>query len=202
MTYIKQKIIESMKNLYNKKYITVYDGNLSFKPKNKNYFYITAGSVKKNELTEDQIIKVSFNDNIKSNNLIYDNKIYKTSRELNMHSYLLTDPMYYNKDIFVLHVHPPKIISYIGLNPQYSNQLSNIKNIFPEINVGKIGKNVKLYDAGTKELAEECYNNLISNDIVGIKNHGTLSIGKCVDDLTDTIDTLEYYIDIKLRSKC
>ena len=91
MTYIKQKMIETMKNLYNKKYITVYDGNLSFKPKNKKYFYITAGSVKKNKLTEDQIIKVSFNDNIKSNNLIYDNKIYKTSRELNMHSYLLTD---------------------------------------------------------------------------------------------------------------
>ena len=41
---IKQKIADSMKLLYNKNYITLRDGNVSFKPRNKDYFYISAGS--------------------------------------------------------------------------------------------------------------------------------------------------------------
>ena len=44
---IKQKIADSMKLLYNKNYITLRDGNVSFKPRNKDYFYISAGSVYK-----------------------------------------------------------------------------------------------------------------------------------------------------------
>ena len=48
-----------MKRLYNNKYISIRDGNISFKPKNEN-FYISAGSVQKNNLNEDQVIKVNF----------------------------------------------------------------------------------------------------------------------------------------------
>ena len=35
---IHTKIVDAMRLLYNKKYITIFDGNISFKPKNKNYF--------------------------------------------------------------------------------------------------------------------------------------------------------------------
>ena len=38
---ISQKLITSMKQLYEKKLITLRDGNISFKPKNKDYFYIS-----------------------------------------------------------------------------------------------------------------------------------------------------------------
>ena len=48
---IKQKIADSMKLLYNKNYITLRDGNISFKPRNKDYFYISAGSVLNNTIT-------------------------------------------------------------------------------------------------------------------------------------------------------
>ena len=44
---ISQKLIRNMKYLYEKKLITIRDGNISFKPRNKDYFYITAGSVPK-----------------------------------------------------------------------------------------------------------------------------------------------------------
>ena len=193
---VKKHIVDTMKRLYNNKYISIRDGNVSFKPKNENYFYISAGSVKKNEINEDQIIKVDFN----NNKLVYDeNYKYQPSREIHMHSLLQTHKPNFDKDTFVIHAHPPNIISYIGLN--MSNELDTIKNIFPELNVGKIGKNVKYHAAGSMDLANDCYNRLLNNDIVGLERHGSLSIGHDIDRLFEDIETLEYYIDINLKSK-
>ena len=42
MSY-KKHIVDTMKKLYSKKYISARDGNVSFKPKNENFFYISAG---------------------------------------------------------------------------------------------------------------------------------------------------------------
>lgn len=205
MSY-KKNIIDTMQKLYQKKYISIRDGNISFKPKNENYFYISAGSVKKNILNEDQVIKVNFEkkDLLYKNKYCYDIKYNKTSkyhpsREIFMHSYLLTDPVYFEKDTFVVHAHPPNIISYIGLNK--SNELKNIKNIFPELNVGDIGDNVKYHDAGSINLASDCYKKLINNEIVGLEKHGSLSIGDNIDNIFENIETLEYYIDIFLKTK-
>lgn len=185
-----------MKRLYKNNYISIRDGNVSFKPKNENYFYISAGSVKKNEINEDQIIKVKFN----NNKLTYDeNYKYQPSREIHMHSLLQAHKPNFEKDTFVIHAHPPNIISYIGLN--MSNELDTIKTIFPELNVGKIGKNVKYHEAGSMDLASDCYNKLLNNDIVGLERHGSLSIGHDIDRLFEDIETLEYYINIKLKSK-
>lgn len=193
---VKKHIVDTMKRLYNNSFISIRDGNVSFKPKNENYFYISAGSVKKNEINEDQIIKVEFN----NNKLIYDENFkYQPSREIHMHSLLQTHKPNFDKDTFVIHAHPPNIISYIGLN--MSNELDTIKTIFPELNVGKIGKNVKYHEAGSMDLASDCYNRLLNNDIVGLERHGSLSIGHDIDRLFEDIETLEYYIDIKLKSK-
>ena len=46
----KKHIVDAMKRLYSNNLISMRDGNVSFKPKNKNYFYISAGSVRKNEI--------------------------------------------------------------------------------------------------------------------------------------------------------
>lgn len=205
MSY-KKHITDTMKRLYNNKYISIRDGNISFKPKNEKFFYISAGSVQKNNLNEDQVIKVNFENKKILNkgqypyNLNYNKNLkYTPSREIYMHSYLQTHPNYFNKDIFVVHAHPPNIISYIGINKSY--QLNNIKNIFPELNVGDIGKNVKYYDAGSQDLAINCYKNLLNNDIIGLEKHGTLSIGSNIDEIFENIETLEYYIKIYLNSK-
>ena len=205
MSY-KKHIVDTMKRLYNNKYISIRDGNISFKPKNENFFYISAGSVKKNMLNEDQVIKINF----KKKQVIFKNEFryeinynqyhkYQPSREIFMHSYLQTDPIYFDKNIFVVHAHPPNIISYIGLDRSY--ELNNIKNLFPELNVGKIGKNVKYYDAGSDELASNCYEKLKNNDIVGLEKHGSLSVGDNIDEIFENIETLEYYINIYLNSK-
>ncbi len=193
---IKKHITDTMKKLYQKKYISIRDGNVSFKPKNANFFYISAGSVKKNEINEDQIIKVGF-----TGTNIYYNKSYKykPSREIDLHSLLQMDPKYHNKDTFVVHAHPPNLISYIGINE--SKELKTVKNLFPELNVGKIGDNVKFHEAGSLSLANDCYEKLINHDVVGMERHGSLSIGHDIDKIFEDIDTLEFYIDIALKSK-
>ena len=203
---LKKHIVETMKRLYTNKLISVRDGNVSFKPKNEKYFYISAGQVKKNEINEDQIIKIDFKrkDIIRNKLDLFDlnynnyNK-YKPSREINMHSFLLTDPSNYNKDTFVVHAHPPNITAFMGILNS-SNELNTIKDYFPEINVGKIGRNVRYLEAGSLNLAAQSYVNLKNNDIIGLERHGTLSIGNDIDKIFEDIETLEYYIDVFFKS--
>ena len=116
-----------------------------------------------------------------------------------MHSFLQTDQEYYNKDTFIIHAHPPNILAYMGT--QNSKELKSIFKIFPEINVGNIGKNVKFHDAGSYELAKDCFHKLKKNSVVGLERHGSLSIGEDVDKLFEDIETLEYYLEVALKSK-
>ena len=116
-----------------------------------------------------------------------------------MHSFLLTNSKFEDKDTFIIHAHPPNIISYMGFNKQ--RQLNSIKDLFPEINVGSIGKNVNYHDAGTLELAKNCYDNLLNHDLVGLERHGSLSIDSDSDKIIEDIETLEYYIDSFLKSE-
>lgn len=200
----KKIIVETMKKLYSNKFISVRDGNISFKPKNENFFYISAGSIRKNELNEDQVIKVNFKrkdlifKNEYDHDLIYDKSYkYLPSREIYMHSYLLTHKQNKDNDTYIVHAHPPNITSFIGI--KQSNELSTIKEYFPEINVGAIGENVKYHEAGSKNLASDCFNKLINNEIVGLERHGTLSIGNDIDRIIENIETLEYYIQIYMN---
>ena len=85
----------------------------------------------------------------------------------------------------------------MGMRQNY--QLNNIKSMFPEINVGRIGDNVKYHEAGSLDLANDCYRKLLNNDIVGLERHGTLSIGEDIDKLFEDIETLEYYIKISFN---
>ena len=208
MSY-KKHIVDTMKRLYAKKFISIRDGNVSFKPKGADYFYISAGQVRKNEINTDQIIKVHFKKNNNYPNthihddyrLMYDKKYaYTPSREIYMHSYLQTLTSNYFSDTIVVHAHPPNIIAYTGLHNK-SYELYNIKLTFPELNVGKIGLNVKYHEAGSHELANNCFNNLNMNDIVALERHGSLSIGSDIDKIFEDIETLEYYTGIELNAQ-
>ena len=193
---LKKHIVDTMKSLYKKQYISIRDGNVSFKPKNENFFLISAGSVKKNEINVEQILKVYFDEHT----IYYDkSKKYQPSREIHMHSLLQTHKDYFDKDTFVIHAHPPNIISYIGIDK--SRELNTIKDVFPEINVGDIGNNVGYFEAGSMDLAKNCFDKLIHNDIVGMERHGSLSIGNDIEKLFEDIETLEYYINIYLKHK-
>lgn len=194
---VKKSIVSAMRFLYENGLMSARDGNISFKSKYGDSFLITAGSIDKRDITEKQIIRVDWKN---SKTFLYDESgEYKPSREINMHSNLLSHPYYYDKDTFVVHAHPKWPISYMGLRS--SNELGSIKKIFPELNVGVIGQNVPLIEAGSEKLAEVAFRNLLKNEIVGLERHGTLSIGTDLDRLIENIQTLDYYTEIAVNSK-
>ena len=69
------------------------------------------------------------------------------------------------------------------------------------MNVGIIGKNVPFLEAGTDELAQACSDNLYTPyTMIGLKQHGTLSIGSDINEIVEHLETLEYYLDIYFKS--
>ena len=76
----------------------------------------------------------------------------------------------------------------------------SIKDYFPEVNVGSIGKNVIYHEAGSYELAKNCFDNILNHSHVGLERHGLMSIGDDVDKIFEDIETLEYYCEIVLKT--
>ena len=197
---IRTTLAKHMKQLYQNKFITSRDGNISFKPKNADYFFITAGSVLKSQMTKEQIIKVHFD---QEHTWIKDETNYKPSRELNLHYYIQRQTRNQEENTFVVHSHPPNAIAYMGVEEHENKQLDNINKYFPEMNVGNIGKNVPFFDAGTNELANSCSMNLCNPyTMVGMRQHGTLCVGNDIEQIIEHKETLEYHIQIYIRSRC
>ena len=55
-----KQISNIMKYLFSNKLISARDGNVSFKPKHENYFFISPSQVKKNNIHPIDCIKVNF----------------------------------------------------------------------------------------------------------------------------------------------
>ena len=119
-----KQISTIMKYLFSNKLISARDGNVSFKPKNEDHFFISPSQVKKNNIHPDDVIQVNFD---YAGNLQYSSERCSPSREIYMHSFLLSNEIYKNKDVFVVHAHPPNIISYMGFDN--NRQLNTIKHI-------------------------------------------------------------------------
>ena len=98
-------ISKYMKHMYDTKLIAMRDGNISFKPASKNYFYITPGSVRKNNLVEEDLVRVTFTSDFESKKSLHiSNHILnlKPSREINMHAIFHTkkERVMFIKDLF------------------------------------------------------------------------------------------------------
>jgi len=193
-------IIKILIDSYNKNWITPRDGNISYKGANLNSFLITPSGLRKQELKESDFINIKFNDEdwIQSNN-----NILKPSGEVNLHYEILKSV---KKELCVIHLHPTYSIAamYSGLD------LSTIASEFPELSrYTRVAKNAKKVPPLTKKLAKECKKNLIFDklidgykyDIVGIPNHGVVSIGENIYSAFEHIERLEHICKIILSSK-
>lgn len=195
----KNEICYYMKYCYDNNYNTLRDGNISIR-KDKDNFYISPSSIKKNKLTENDIIEY----NLIENKVVEQNKQLKPSGETELHSNIYKDK---NNIKCIIHCHPQYIIAFIGVYSK-NNELSNIKKIFKEINPNiKIAPNVPETKAKTVELANITLKHL--NDIstttnnynvVALKNHGIISIGESLEEALEYIETLEYYCKIAILS--
>jgi len=181
-----EDICELLHDAYNKNWITSRDGNISWKPKGADYFYITPSGVRKQELTPDQFKKLSLKDLT-----VLDTNEYKPSGEVHLHHGLLKQT---NNEHFVVHLHPTYIVAAMhkGL------QLDQLQNEFPELSrYTKIAPNVPVVPPISQELAEKCIDNLMTqHDIVGITAHGVVSRGGTLYDAYEHIERLEHICKI------
>lgn len=221
------KICKYMKKLYDLNLIASYDGNISYKPKNKDIIYLSPASVPKYNLKSKMINKVKivniqedynkFNlethKNSKLTNSIYNsdtklyystqkNKKYKPTGEIGIHINVInTLHKYFDKDIIVIHCHPPNILAFMGLEENYYNELSKLHLLFPELpEFIKIAPNVKHLNARTNTLATAVNNNLIEPfNIVGLHNHGIVCYAHSFEKCLNIVNTLDYYALIALK---
>ena len=196
MKDIKNILIDS----YQKNWITPRDGNISYKPAGAITFSITPSGLRKHELKDSDFIQIA----IKNNGWEQLNNFHlKPSGEIEMH-YEIMKPV--SKEICVIHLHPTYIISamYSGLN------LSDLAIEFPELSrYTKVANNTGLVSPLSKDLAEQCKKNLSLDkkiqgykfDIVGIPNHGIVSIGDSAFNAYEHVERLEHISKIVLSSK-
>jgi L-fuculose-phosphate aldolase len=175
-------VVDMLKYLHENKLNSIFDGNISWKKCNDKGFNITPSSVRKCDLTIDDIVYVD-------ENMVQHNGV--ASREMMFHKMIIEDR--YNDDIHIVHCHPPNTVAYVGLN-QYK-ELETLKELFPELNI-KIGPNVPFLSAGSSELAKSVAQNVRNCDIVVLENHGVVAVGTSLVKAVDIIETVEFYAHI------
>ena len=176
-------IAHAMKTLYDSGLTSIYDGNISFKEKDGQFFMITPGSVRKHTIVEKDLVKIT----IDSGNVIVPEH-GKPSKELPLHSMLQLNC---ENNLYVVHCHPPDVLSFI----HNGRELFEILNEFPELDY-KIGKNVNYYMAGSDSLAKETFDNILNNDIVALERHGVVAKGPDLQSVLDTIEVVNYYCKV------
>ena len=193
-------IIYILKEAYKKNWITPRDGNISFKSFDSNKFKITPSSLRKQELSECDFIEIEI---LKSSWKQISNFSLKPSGEIELHYEILNS---INTDTCVIHLHPTYTISamYAGFN------LSELAKSFPELTrYTNVGENTENVPPLSRDLAIQCKSKLLfdknlskfTNNIVGIPNHGVVSIGNDVYEAFEHIERLEHISKIVMLSK-
>ena len=193
-------IINILQEAYKKNWITPRDGNISYKYSGSNKFIITPSGLRKQDLKPSDLIEIEIIDKGWKQLNNFDQN---PSGEIELHYEILKS---IKNDICVIHLHPTYIISamYAGLN------LSALALSFPELSrYTQVADNTKNVPPLSKDLALECKSMLqfdnrrceFINDIVGIPNHGTVSIGSNPYDAFEHVERLEHIATIVLLSK-
>ena len=193
-------VIDILKESYKKNWITPRDGNISYKYSGSNEFMITPSGLRKQDLNPSDLIKIEISDKRwkQLNNLDK-----KPSGEIELHYKILKSV---KSDVCVIHLHPTYIISamYAGLN------LSDLAKSFPELSrYTNVANNTENVPPLSQELATQCSSRLLfdnklsqfTNNIVGVPNHGIVSIGSDVYEAFEHIERLEHICSIVLLSK-
>jgi len=191
----------ALKKLYNKNLTSIRDGNISFKPKNKSYFYITPSSKRrgangKDKLTSDDVVTINLHEESKSFSFDTFGAI-EPSSETPLHANIQLNRMCSIDNIFIVHCHPPNILAYVNLN--HYVQLQSIQRYFPELSDYSIGDNVQYLASGSDELAVVTCENLKNNDIVALENHGIVAIGTNLDEIINMIEHIDFHCAIALN---
>ncbi len=192
-------IINILNDSYKRNWITPRDGNISYKSSGSNKFIITPSGLRKQELKDSDFIEVELSDKgwkqLNNFNL-------KPSGEIEMHYEILKS---IKNDACVIHLHPTHTISamYAGFN------LAELAKSFPELSrYTQVANNTVNVPPLSKDLALQCKAMLqfdnerhkFSKDIVGIPNHGIVSVGSNPFNAYEHVERLEHIATIVLLS--
>lgn len=206
-----ETICDILVDAYKRNWITSRDGNISIRHHDRDHFYITPSSVRKQTLQPDQFKKIGILkpsvDRYESKELPYTDisANLRPSGELPLHFGLQREMGQHCGEVrVVVHVHPTYCIAamHAGID------LSTISNAFPELNrYTKVAPNVGDVPPISQELADQCHQQLgldtqgnIAYDIVGIKGHGVVAIDTSPWRAYEHIERLEHICKIVLVS--
>lgn len=200
-----------MVDAYKRNWITSRDGNVSIRHHDRDHFYITPSSVRKQTLQPDQFKKIGILHQLFNRyhhvELPYTDisANLKPSGELPLHFGLQKKMGQHVGEVrVVMHFHPTYCIAamHAGID------LSTISDAFPELNrYTRVAPNVGDVPPISQELADRCHENLqlddqgnIAYDIVGIKGHGVVAIDTSPWKAYEHIERLEHICQIVLAS--
>lgn len=195
---MKYLLCNYIKKCYERGWISPRDGNVSYRPAGMDFCYITPTALRKHEINNDDIVKINL-DYKNSKYSVVPNAQRQPSGELGFHTGLMFRPEWRDRDICVVHCHPPHITAFVGLL-QSDRELQLLNDLFPELTV-KIGANVPHIDARTPKLASAVLCNLQGVDIIALKQHGIVAIGHSFQEAMEIIETCEYYARIALLER-
>lgn len=199
---IKFQISKILKELYKREWISTRDGNISFRPKNKDFFWITPSGVQKNKVMPWHLVKVKFDERKTTVSK------GKPSGELHMHHMLVKHNL--AEDMCVLHAHPTYIITAMEMG----YDLQDLAEQFPEVfRYTKVGPTVPFMEAISQELGDAVFfafrsdktlwtisEDYYTDNIVGLKQHGVTALGKTPQEAFEHIERLEHIAKIAVMS--
>lgn len=194
-----QKIVQYTKMLHRNEWNSVFDGNISYRPKLCGHFYITESNIKKYNITNKNVLHIPTDINFDSIDPRIRESYNTVSREILFHQFIMRN-ISGTKDCVIIHCHPKHSIAYMGIGFRVK-EMNTLKLYFPELNLN-IAENVPYIEAGTKQLAKSIEKSLFNPsrkhnfDIVGLENHGVISVASSFQDAYDNIAQLEFYCNI------
>ena len=172
----KQEVAKYMKRLCEKGLTTCSGGNISYKENNKEIL-ITASGTDKSAMKAKDVGIVDINGNKRDENI-------KLSMETGMHLNIYKE----RKDVkAVIHSHPLFSSAFSATNKEIEYEYTG-EAVYLIKNIAYAGYKIM----GSKELSEEVANKCKDADVIVMKNHGVIAIGKSLFDAFNKIEVLEY----------
>ena len=203
-----ETICETMVSAYQRNWITSRDGNVSIRHHDRDHFYITPSSIRKQTMQPELFKKIG----LSPSKMLWEELPYtdisanlKPSGEIPLHFGLQRKMGQHANDVrVVMHFHPTYCVAamHAGI------ELDKLVKDFPELGrYTKVAPNVPDVAPISQQLADETISRLvvdhdgnIAHDIIGIKGHGVVSIDTSPWRAFEHIERLEHICQIVLAS--
>jgi len=173
---IKSEFIYYCKQLYNKEFVSAYDGNVSLKIE-ENKILVTPSAKCKGLLNEDDLLTVDSEGNVIEGS-------GKVTTEFKLHKFAYDN----RPDIkSVIHAHPVYATAFATMGEEF------VTPVFPEVtlNLGKVHL-CKYATPSTKNLAESMRPFIEYATVLLLENHGAISFGSSISDAYYKLEKLEH----------